>query len=176
MAVLSATKVALFYADDTILNDDTYIAILSISGSTVTKGSNLTLTTSTSGIGSAYGNVVAISPSVLLTTTKESATSLKVHLLYVDGTTITSLATVTITTSTLTYMGTWACKLKPFKYLVTSGEQYCFVTLSDNVAKRVGVAQADIADVATGVMYYRYKTSTIFSGLTAGTSYYIDDS
>lgn len=176
LAVLSTTKVALMYWDGGAGNNYTYICILTISGSTVTKWSNLTLYSTQNAIEEGYAVVIPISPSVLLTTVKENATTMRVHLLYVDGTTITSTATQEITTSSLTYKWSWACKLKPFKYLVCSGEQYCFVTLSDNVAKKVGVMQADVADTASGSMFFRYKLTNIFSWLTAWTSMYIDDS
>ena len=100
IGVMSSTKAAITYSESS--NTDTFAAVLTISGTTVTKGSNLTLATVET-YSSSYANVIAISPTVLLTGTKQDASNDKWHLLYVDGTTITSTTTVTVGSSVNTY-------------------------------------------------------------------------
>ena len=176
LALLSATKVALVYSYNDGAGDvGNRAAILTVSGSTVTKGSNLQLS-SANPQEAFYINILAISPSVLLTATQTNDTTVKYHLLYVDGTTVTSTATESVSTTSATHKSTWVCKVKPFKYLGVTGVIYTYITLGSNSDLFIGVANAAIADAATGVVRNRFQTHITFTGLTAGSVYYIDDS
>lgn len=175
MATISATKVALVYSsNDGAATLNTNVAALTISGSTVTKGTSL-LVSSTSDFGDFYNNVLAVSSTVLLTALRTTSTEIKYVLMYLDGTTITSTATQAITTAVNTYASSWVCKFKPFKYTGMAGHQESFVTFGSSSNKFIGVARESIADIATGDVSIRYNTNTTFTGIIAGSIYYIDD-
>ncbi len=176
LALINQTKVALVYSySDGAADRKVQAAILTITGNTVAKGTDLQLATIDQV--DQYINVIAISSSVLLTATRESNTSIKYHLLYVDGTTITSITTVTITTAGNNYASSWVCKFKPFKYLGAAGEQYSFVTLGGTANKFIGIMTQDIQDTlaTTKALIARFGFNSRFTGLTAGSVYYVDD-
>jgi hypothetical protein len=181
MAVLSPTKVALGYAWTNGAggnsNNKNYVAVLSISGSTVTKGSDLQIAEGDSTMNSPEWswNVVSMG-SVLLTAVRTSNTDIKYHLLLVETTanTISSLATQTLSTSANDYASAWVCKFKPFKYIGAAGTQYSYVVLN-LLNKTIGVTDEDIADTATGSVSIKGEVNSAFTGLTAGSIYYIDD-
>ncbi len=176
LSTISATKAVLNYTwTDGAGDDKVKIAICSISGTTVTKSSDTQLLTGANQVGF-YLNSAIISPSVILTTVTESTTSIKYYLIYIDGTTISTLASQQITTSANGFQSSWVCKFKPFKYLGAAGNQYSYVTFASNTNKFIGVAFANIADTVSGPISMRYTTNTTFSGLTAGSIYYVDDS
>jgi len=175
MAVLSSTKVAMVYTySDGAADNKVQAAILTISGSTVTKGTDLQLGTGFNQV-KFYLNVLSLGASVLLTATRTTNTNTKYHLLFVDGTTITSTTTQDVTNAGNNYQSTWVCKFKPFKYLGVAGTEYSFVTLGSTSNKFIGTAFNTIADTVSGLINMRYVKQTTFTGLTAGSIYYIDD-
>lgn len=174
LSEIDSSKAMLVYSySDGASDRKTQAAVLSISGSTVTKGSNLELSTISQA--DDYINVVSVSPTVFITATDNGSSVLKYHLLQRDGTTVSSIATNTGTFSS-TNSSTWICRVKPFLYLGVLGTNYGLTTLGSTSNIFIGVATEDIADSASGAVALKGYRNETFSVLTAGTIYYIDDS
>ncbi len=173
LAKITENKVVYMYSGQTL--DAVIIGILTIAGTTVTVASSATLSTEQS-MFEAYGNIEVISPSVLLTATKESATAFRFHLLQVDGPTITSIDTEDVTLTSAGNNGIWVQRIKPFIFLGIHAESdYTLVKLNSPTNIFIGIAAEDIDDGTLGTVDVKGSINRALSGLTAGTIYYIGD-
>lgn len=174
---ISSTKALLVFSEQTTPTTN-QSSILTISGSTITKGSDLA-------IGSArityeFGTSI-IGTKYALLATYSSNTNIVLSFLNISGSTPTSISTQNLTSGDTSgiHNVTAIVKTNPWTYMVTGGG----VTNSDYIVKltvvssaRIGMAQSGISDTASGTIMLRYKTQTL-SGitLTPGSIYYVDD-
>lgn len=154
------------------------VAKLTISGNTVTKGSNLSLS-------GTYVNTRARAGIQLLGAKRayvlyriNSNTTLQYAFLDISGATPTSLETNNWSTAAVTGYGCAVGKLKPWLYYLDSeatGANDDFIQPLSTTQVHIGMAPSAIANAASGAVNYRYLTSNNFTGLTAGSRYYVDD-
>ena len=171
----SSTKALLMYSEQTSpVNDQ--VAILTISGSTITKGSDLALASAR--ITNDFG-FYSLNSGYALVGDFASNTSVTTKLLDLTGATPTSLSSQNITvgdTSGIHNSVSFA-KVSPWTYMSGHGGNIgSLIKLTVPSSARIGIASAAISNAATGSILYRYHAQTL-SGitLTAGSVYYVDD-
>lgn len=153
------------------------ISKLTISGATITKGSDLSV--GASRITVKYG-IEVIGTDRALICTYDSGTLAKVRLLDISGATPTELQSKSLSFSTVSsHFMTSICKISPWIYSVMGSSQNNLdrmVFLIPDSTAHLGMAAADIADAADGDVYLRSNLHEL-SGvtLTPGSQYYVDD-
>lgn len=173
---VSSTKALLCYSESsTPVNDS--VANLSISGATVTKSSNLSMTSSFND--NAYFGMYVISTKYALVSSYSSTTNIKAHLIDISASAPTLIQTQDLTSGDTSglYASTAIVRILPWTFMITGslGNSDYIVKLTPVSSNRIGVASAAIVDAATGTILERYNSYSIFSGLTVGTYYVNDD-
>jgi hypothetical protein len=175
---ISSTKLLLTYSQNaSTINDQ--VATIAISGSTMTKSSNLA-------IGSQrytkyYGLFVISSSYALVLVAQGNTGSGVLHFLNISSTTPTSISTQTLSSgNSSNYMGYNITKISPWTYITNNGGSVVdgdfIVKLTPVSTARLGVAESAIVDTASGNILFRYLTQTLTGiTLTAGSIYYTDD-
>lgn len=171
----SSTKALLMFSEQTTPTNN-QASILTISGSTITKGSNLALQSARTTRDFGF---YSLSTSYALVADYGSNTSQTLYILDLTGSTPTSASSQNIdilNTSNL-YMSAPIVKVAPWTYMIGAVSQNGnIVKLTVPSSARIGIASASISNAATGTIYYRYQARTL-SGitLTPGSVYYVDD-
>lgn len=173
---ISSTKALLVFSEQTTPTND-QVAILTISGSTVTKGTDLA-------IGSArityeFG-IKIITKNYALVANYSTNTNIVLRFLDISGSTPTSISTQNLTSGDTSgrHNVTTICKVKPWIYMVSGGvvaDADYIVKLTPISTLKIGIAENDIADTVAGNIIRRFCLSDNFTGLTFGSTYYIDD-
>lgn len=174
---ISSTKVLMLYSSSgTPVNDQA--CILTVSGSTITKGSDLALGSNRNG--NSYMGAVFITTKFALVLKSTSDTQFTLYFLDVSGSTPTSTSSQTLSSSIMSggsHSGS-VVKVSPWTYHVSgpqSDSDY-IVKMTPSSSNFIGLASAAIADTATGDILHRYRTHTLTGiTLTAASKYYIDD-
>ncbi len=174
---ISSTKLFFAYSTAGSSTNDT-CKLLTVSGATITGGSTLALASARL---TETFPIVTIGTKYLLVSDFKSATAYTVFLLDVSGATPTSVTSQDCSQSTTSsaVVNIAMVKVSPWTYTVAgyaaNDDDYIF-KLTPASSARIGTAEADIADTATGNVLYRYLPQTL-SGitLTAGSLYYTDD-
>lgn len=174
---ISATKTLLCYssASGGAINDQ--CAILTISGNTVTKSTDLAINANQNTL--TYFGMYVISTRYALVAKYSTNTNIILYLLQIDGALPVSLGTQNLTSGDTTgvYNDVAIVKVLPWTYHITgslSNSDY-IVKLTPVSTAQIGVAASAISNAASGSVHYRYQSVNNFTGLTAGTIYYIDD-
>lgn len=180
LGTISATKLLLCYEDQGTPPVTSKCATIDITsgGATLTMSSTLQLSTENST--RIYGMTV-ISQTFALVASVEGDTSYKVWFINISSTTPTSVSSYAVghTTTSYLYHGCAVVKVAPWTYVIEGGGSnadgdYIF-KLTPESSNFIGVAESAIADTATGAILKRFLKHTIWSGLTAGSKYYVDD-
>jgi hypothetical protein len=175
LASISSTKVLMVYSETTTpVNDQA--TILTISGNTITKGSNLALSSARQ---TPYFGVSVISSAVALVADYSSTTNMVLFLLDISGSTPTTITSQNITSGDTSgiHAEIGLVKIKPWTYIIngsTVANADYIVPLSVSSTLRIGIAAEAISNGNTGNILYRYQAQTL-SGLTAASIYYIDE-
>lgn len=173
--VISSTKALLAYGEGgTPVNDQ--LAILTISGSTITKGTNLAI--GSANVTTYYGMLI-LSQQKAFVANYVSNTQYTLRYIDISGATPTQTSSEVInqTTTSNLNQGPAIVKVGPFLYVstgagATDADKIINMTLP---AGNIGVAETAITNTASGNIINRFQLSDNFSTLTAGTQYYIDD-
>lgn len=168
---------ALFaYSESTNPTND-QVCKLTISGATITKGSNLA-------IGS-YRNtrkfgLLAISDEIAFIVVHETSTTKRTYMLDISGSTPTQIDNQSTShSSTSQNLVTTICQVAPWIYIIAGSNQNdgdFLIALTPNSTVHVGMAEAAIADSASGDILMRFHVHTLTSfTVSPGSIYYVDD-
>jgi hypothetical protein len=177
LCFISSTKALLAYSESTTPTTDK-VAILTISGNTVTKGSNLSLGSERRTY--EFG-MVSIGIKYAMVVVYASNTQFTNYFLDISGSTPTSISSQNLSCSDLSsiHVSASIVKVSPWIYMVIGGGQSnadYIVKLTISSSNVVGIALSAIANAATGQISHRFKTHTLTGlTLTPGSKYYVDD-
>lgn len=182
LTVVSATKALLFNNDnaDSSSPSTDSVSILAISGAAVTRpGSAYEINASGSGRVVRYWPCLVLDNARAFIATTRSATEARLNLLDISGTTPTSsLGTSTHAITSTSYLSCALVKLLPWTVVAQFGDDaandYIFRLTTTDTA-RIGMAEYNTANWVVEDVALRFQMA-ILSGLTAATTYYIDDS
>ena len=173
---ISSTKVLMIHSNSSPVNDQ--CSILTVSGATVTKGSDLAVG---SGRYSHYHGFNIISSKYALIACYQGNTSYRIDYLDISGATPVSLGNQTFSFGTTSnfHQGVAIVKVAPWTYMVAGGrvtDGDCLVKMTPASSARIGIAESAIANGVAGNALYRFQAHTL-SGITlvAGSLYYVDD-
>lgn len=178
---ITSTKVLIAYEDQgtPVTSKCATIAITS-GGATLTMSSTFQLSAGNNTHG--YYGMAIFGTTYAMIGSCVGSTSFQVFFVNISGTTPTAISnqTVSHTTTSNLYHSAWLVKVSPFTYVTVGGGSNAdgdnLIKMTVGVsASRVGVADADIADAGTGDFSYRFQPVDGFTGLTAGSKYYVDD-
>ncbi len=170
---ISSTKLLLIYSEAAATNDK--CAHVAISGSTMTLSSTINLNSTKATL---YCWMVIIGTKYAIVADQKAA-SYTLFLLDITWTAPVSLSSQDLSvTSHSTDIGYSIVKISPWTYVAESGGSAIFdgdyiVKLTPQ-SNRIGIAESAISDTASGLIKLRYQLATL-SGLTAGSTYYVDD-
>ena len=177
LAIASSTKALMCYSESgTPTNDQ--VCILTISGATVTKGSNLALGSNRNDF--TYFGMVTIGTKYAMVGKVTTNTTYSVYFLDITGATPTSVSSESFGMSSTAgiHNSVSIVKVSPWTYVAISaqGDSDVLIKLTPSSTIKSGVANAAIANAATGTILHRYRTHTL-SGitLTPASTYYVDD-
>lgn len=179
LATISTTRALMMYHKGGA-SVPAYVAILTIDGDTVTKGTDLELDTYNVGEEKRDAMVV-ISERNAIISYYTGVTTINYRLLDITGATPVSLVDNDITVASITSVSERGqvsiCKVKPSLYYIAAYEATgdSLLLFNRTADKHIGIALATISDTSTGSIGYRFAKQTGFTGLTAGSRYFIDD-
>lgn len=174
---ISSTKLFFVYSTAGSSTNDT-CKFLTVSGATITGGSTLALASDRQ---TEMFPIVLIGTKYLLVSDYSSSTSYTINFLDITGTTPVSISTQSCGQGTISGVITniGMVKISPWTYTVSgsgsSDADYIF-KLTPASSARLGLAESDIADTASGYILNRYIPQTVSNiTLTPGSFYYTDD-
>lgn len=174
---IDATRALFSYASgtDSIANA---LGILTISGSTVTKGTDL------AGVGSAQsisnnlgGQAWFIGEKYMLLGALSTTNTVSAYLLDISsGTPVQVFVSANSNATTASAKNGVTVKLRPWTYLIMGGSAYSqIIHFSTPDAEKIGIAKNNTSSGATGDVIQRYTITDNLSGLTTSVPYYVDD-
>lgn len=177
LTFISSTKALLQYSESSTPTND-QSAIITFSGNTMTKGSNLAM--GGQHITKAFQSVI-IGTKYALCPIYSSNTQIVLYFLDISGSTPSTISTQNLSSGDTSGIHniTGAVKILPWTYVITgstvSNSDY-IVKLTVSNSNFIGISQGNIADATTGNIMYRYTNQTLGGiTLTGASTYYVDD-
>lgn len=179
LGTISATKLLLCFEDQgTLVTSKCATIAITSAGATLTMSSTLQLSPVNS---TRVFGMTIINGTFALVASVEGDTSYKLWFINISSTTPTVVQSYAVghsTTSSL-YYGCAVIKVAPWTYVIEGGGSNAdgdyILKLTPESSNFIGVAESAIADTAVGAVLKRFLKHTIWSGLTAGSKYYVDD-
>lgn len=175
IGMVSTNKFLMVYFNPS--ENDAEVLHITRSGDTLTAGTPVTLYNGSGAVTEHVAAVVPITAKRALVSYYKTSTTISVDLINTNSANPSVIQQQEITVSSGSQVGVSIAKVKPQLYYVrafgATGDS--LIPLSLPATKHTGIALAAISDAATGSIGYRFTKQTGFTGLTAGSRYYIDD-
>lgn len=176
---ISATKLLFAFADYPGAGGwQDSLAFINVSGSSLALSSIITL--SNTQYTTYYGMCfIGQNLKYMMMCYRYSSSSTSLNIIDITGSAPTIFANQSLLEADDALYGSpFVVKVRPWVYYVQgdqSGNSDYIVKLIIPSFTRIGIAENDIADTATGNIIYRYQTESNHTGLTPALLYYIDD-
>jgi hypothetical protein len=171
---ISSNKCLFVLAEPASTND--LIHNIAISGTTLTLSSSLAWITQHV---TEYYGIAIISSKFALVAGYTTNTSMSLYFIDISGTAPTAISNQSFAISLTSNLsqGVAVVKVAPWTYVIDAypSDADFLVKLIPASSAHVGVAEADIANAGVGAVLKRYQRHSLWSGLTAGAKYYVDD-